>query len=319
MARKKKHTVNFDDVGKSFKADEEVMVVVEECTLEDGANAPYLSFKLTGTEDYKGAVMYHNASFAVKALFMTLPVFEAFGIDVPEGDFSPTQKLADQFVGKYAMASTYKDRYDGKTSIKAEDFWASDDAPEGGEGEAVEFDLDDCEDDDIKALAKKLKIKGKVVKKLKAALEEADEEDLIEAADALGLIPEEGSGDGDNEGGGEELDLDELDDDDIKALAKAAGIKGRSVKKLKAALEELDEDELEEAAEEAGISGSENGEEGDGASAVTEEAIQEMNQDELEALVEEHDLEVGLDDFKTLRKKKTAVIDAAEEADILEE
>jgi phage portal protein BeeE len=44
-----------------------------------------------------------------------------------------------------------------------------------------------------------------------------------------------------------------------------------------------------------------------------------MNQDELEELIEEHELEVDLDEHKTLRKKRAAVVDAAEEAGILAE
>jgi len=44
-----------------------------------------------------------------------------------------------------------------------------------------------------------------------------------------------------------------------------------------------------------------------------------MDEEELEALNEEHELEVDLDDFKTLRKKVRAVLDALEEKDLLEE
>jgi len=82
------------------------------------------------------------------------------------------------------------------------------------------------------------------------------------------------------------------------------------VKKLKAALAELSAEDLAEAVEEAGLG------EGDG-EGVTADAINEMSQDELEALIEEHDLEVDLDEHKTLRKKRSAVVDAAEEAGIL--
>ena len=44
-----------------------------------------------------------------------------------------------------------------------------------------------------------------------------------------------------------------------------------------------------------------------------------MNQDDLEELVEEHELDVDLDKLKTLRKKRTAVLAAAEEAGLVEE
>lgn len=47
---------------------------------------------------------------------------------------------------------------------------------------------------------------------------------------------------------------------------------------------------------------------------LTEEAINDMTQDELEDLIKEEDLDVDLSEFKTLRKMRTAVVDAAEEA-----
>lgn len=53
--------------------------------------------------------------------------------------------------------------------------------------------------------------------------------------------------------------------------------------------------------------------------AVTEEAIGEMNQEELEDLIENAKLDVDLADFRTLRKMQAAVVDAAQEAGIIEE
>lgn len=50
---------------------------------------------------------------------------------------------------------------------------------------------------------------------------------------------------------------------------------------------------------------------------LTAEAIRGMEEDELKELIEEHDLDVDLDDFPTLRKKKAAVIDAATEAELV--
>lgn len=248
-ARKKTGvSIDLSKVGKSFEDGQEYLVKCVECTLEEGDAAPYFALKFEGTGDFAGAVMYHNASTAEKALWRLRPLVEAFGIEIPDG---PMDLAPEDFIGKFAMCSVYKDRYDGKVTIKPEDFWAAEDHGEGDEGEG-------------------------------------------------------------DEGG--TVDLDDLDDDDIKKLAKAAGIKGTIVKKLKAALAELDPEELAEAAEEAGIGGAG----GDGEK-VTADAINEMSQDELEALVEEHELEVDLDEHKTLRKKRSAVVDAAEEAGILAE
>lgn len=315
MARRKKQsrTASFDGVGKGFAADSEYLVKCVEISVEDGNEAPYYSMKLEGTGDFAGAVMYHNASLNPSILWKTRDVFDAFLGEVPEGDFD-IDEMAEEFVGKVAMCSTFKDVYEGKTRIKPEDFWAADgdQAVTDDSGEEDEIDLDEMDDDDIKKIGKAMGIKSKRASTIRKELADADEDELYGVLEELGLV---GGEEEEGDEGGEGLDLDELDDDDIKALAKAAGIKGRVVKKLKAALEELDEDELAEAAEEAGIGGSEGGGEG----SVSADDINGMNQDELEALVEEHELDVDLDDHKTLRKKRSAVVDAAEEAGILEE
>jgi hypothetical protein len=306
---KTKRTASFAGVGKGFAAEQEYLVKVKECTVEDGDSGPYYSMKLEGTGEFEGSIMYHNASLSPAALWRTREVFEAFLDDVPEDEFD-VDEYAAEFIGKTAMCSTFKDTYNGQSRIKPEDFWPAEDDGEGnaGGGEA-EIDLDDIDDADIKKLGKAMGIKSKRASTIREELAEADENELLEAMQELGLVEDEGEG----------IDLDELDDDDIKKLAEAAGIKVTSksrVNTLKKKLAELDGDELAEAAEEAGI-GEGGGEGGDGG--VTADDINAMNQDELEELVEEHELDVDLDDYKTLRKKRTAVVDAAEEAGILAE
>lgn len=51
---------------------------------------------------------------------------------------------------------------------------------------------------------------------------------------------------------------------------------------------------------------------------LTQDEVQDMGEDELVDLVAEHELDVDLDDLSTLRKKKAAVIDALEEAGVIE-
>lgn len=53
--------------------------------------------------------------------------------------------------------------------------------------------------------------------------------------------------------------------------------------------------------------------------ALSQDDINDMSEEELADVIEEHDLDVDLDDFKTLRKQRAAVIDAAQEAGLLEE
>lgn len=50
------------------------------------------------------------------------------------------------------------------------------------------------------------------------------------------------------------------------------------------------------------------------AKAISQDEVNDMGEDELADLIGEHDLEVDLDQFSTLRRKKAAVIDALEEA-----
>jgi hypothetical protein len=51
---------------------------------------------------------------------------------------------------------------------------------------------------------------------------------------------------------------------------------------------------------------------------VTQDEVNDMNEEELEDLLKELDIELDLSKFRTLRKMRAAVIDACEEADLLE-
>jgi hypothetical protein len=44
-----------------------------------------------------------------------------------------------------------------------------------------------------------------------------------------------------------------------------------------------------------------------------------MDEDALQELIDEHELDVDLDDFKKIGKKREAVIDALEDEDLLED
>jgi hypothetical protein len=358
--KKAARTASFDGVGKGFAAEQEYLVKVKEVEVEEGDNGLYYAVKLEGTGEFEGSLMYHNASLSPAALWRTRDFFEAFLGEVPDGDFD-VDEYAAEFVGKTAMCNTYKSEYNGKTSIKPEDFWAAEGADDSSDG--GDIDLDDIDDDDIKKLAKALGIKAKKVDEMREKIAEADSDDVEEAMRELGLLEEPAGDEGgedidfdaiedddikalgkkmgikakkpadirealaeedaaevkeameglgievDGADDGDEIDLDSFDDDQIKAIAKAAKVKGKKVKDMKAALAELDADDLKAACEEAGVL------EGDKVSA---DDIQEMGEDELEKFLEDNGLEVDLDEHKTLRKKRAAVVDAAEEAGLLE-
>lgn len=313
-------SLDFSNVSKAFEPKQEYAVRVTEATLEEGTKAPYFNLKLQGVEgsDYENSTMYHRASCSESSLWRLRPLLEAFGFDIPEG---PLDLDAEDFVGREAMCSTFLDRYDGGSSVKPDEFWALDgDASEGDDDTDEEFDLDELEDEQIEALGEALKVKGKTPAAIKKALAKLDQEDVAAAFAELETTDEEG----DDES--EEFDLDELDDDKVLELAKALKVKASNAKKARAALAKLDQEDVaaayaeleedEEEEEEKPKGKAAKGKASKGKKkAVTEDDIQEMSEEELEAVIEQFELDVDLSDHKTLRKMKNAVIDAMEEGD----
>lgn len=316
---KKGISLDFSNVSKAFEPKQEYAIRVTEATLEEGTKAPYFNLKLQGVEgsDYENSTMYHRASCSESSLWRLRPLLEAFGFEIPEG---PLDIEPEDFIGREAMCSTYLDRYDGGSSVKPDEFWALDGDASDDEEDSEEFDLDELSDDQIEALGAALKVKGKNVSAIKKALAKLDQEDVAAAFAELG-------GEEDEEGDEEEFDLDELDDDKVLELAKAMKVKASNAKKARAALSKLDQEEVaevfaelegedEEDEEEKPKGKASKGKASKGkAKAVTEDDIQEMSEEELEAVIEQYELDVDLSDHKTLRKMKNAVIDAMEEGD----
>lgn len=94
------------------------------------------------------------------------------------------------------------------------------------------------------------------------------------------------------------------DDEDEEEEPKPKARKGRK------AAEDDDEEEEQPKSKAKGKSKKKPG--------ITEDELNEMNEEELEDLIEQHDLDVDLGDHKTLRKKRNAVLDALEEAGLLD-
>lgn len=300
--------VDMSNISKAFEPKQEYAIRITEASLEEGQKAPYFNLKIQGIEggDYENSVMYHRASTGEASLWRLRPLLEAFGFEIPDG---PLDLDASDFVGRTAMCSTYLDRYDGGSSVKPDEFWELEDSGVAGGDGSKDFDLDDLDDDEIDALAEAVGATGRNTNAKKKALAKMDIEDLAEAfAD---LADKEGD-DGDDGEDSKEFDIDSLDDDELKSLGEALGVTAKTTKRIKMAIEKMDQEEVAEAWAELNEEKEEqkaSGKKG----AVTEDDIQEMNEDELEALVEEHELDLDLSEFKTLRKMKNAVIDAMEE------
>lgn len=300
-----KVSIDLSKVSKGFEAGEEYPLKVVECTLEEGEKAPYFNLKFNGLDpEYSNAVLYHMASTSETSLWRLRPLLEALGIEIPDGamEIGP-----EDFIGKTCMASTYLDKYEGGSRVRADEFWPidGDDASVTG---GADFDLDDLSDEEVEKLAEAMEVTGRNTSAKRKALGKLDLDEVAEAYAEL------------DAGGGEteesdEFDLEELDDDQIKALAEALEVTGKTVSLMKKKLAKMDQEEVAEAFAELG-DGDEKKSEG---GKVSSDEVNEMNEDDLEDLIEQHDLEVELDKHRTLKKKRAAVLDALEEADLLED
>lgn len=295
--KKKAVSVDFSNVGKQFEPEQEYGVEVAVCTLEEGNEHPYFALQFKGIdEDYEDSIMYHNASTSPSSLWRLRPLIEALGIEIPEGPFDLDP---DDLVGKRCMCSTILEKRDGgKTSIRPDEFWPldEDEAPKGkkaagGKGKSKKAetempDLDTFSDDDIKALAKELEVKGRKVDQLKEAIGDLDADDVVAAIEELGIEPEEA--------------------EEPEEKPKGRKARGKAAAK--------DEEEPKGKAGRSSRGSAKSKKQSD----VTEDDVNDMSEDELTDLIEEHGLDVDLDDHRTLRKKKAAVIDALQEAGVLE-
>lgn len=341
-----KRSFDFSSAGKPFEKEQAYHLVVKEAEWKEGQAGDYIAIEFRGVDEYENSSIYHNASFAPKALGRTRELLEAMGYEInDEGD---TDIDTADLIGLEVMGETYEDRYEGGKNIKADGFYPVEDADKGGKKSSKkdsgksskkdepELDLDDVDEADLKKLAKALdiNIRRKDEDQLREAILEQDEDDIRSAAKKLKIDLDAG---GDDDKGGDDLDLSDVDEDDLKKLAKKLKVKGYAKldeDELRDALGELDADDVKEAAEELDIelggeeasepkgkgkSGSSKGGSGKKSKKYAESDVQEMSEEQLEELVDDHKLDVDLDKLKTLRKKQNAVIDALEAADLIED
>ena len=113
-------------------------------------------------------------------------------------------------------------------------------------------------------------------------------------------------------GEAEEADEPEEEDEPKAKGGKKVAPAAKGGKKKAEPEEEEEQDEPEPKAK-AGKSKPAAKKAGKKKSAITEDDVKGMDQEELESFIEEHELDVDLDEFKTLTKKRAAVIKAAGE------
>lgn len=290
MARARKNKsarkINFQDEVKYFEPDEDVELVIKKATWEDGNEYPYIAIEFGGVDDYEDATLFHNASTSPKSLHRLRALLEALGMEVPEGEMDID---TDELVDMRCMGHTYEDRFKGddgkeRASVKVDDFWPIEEEEKSSKKSSKKDDKPE---------------KGKKSKKEPEKLDR-DEVEKMDRDELVELIEEH------------ELEVD----------PKSRKLKKDDDALLEAVIEALEEKELlEEVEEEKPAKGKKAaaGKKGKKAETWAEDAIQEMSEEELEEVIEKAEIEVDLDEHRTLRKKKNAVIDALKEADKLEE
>jgi len=102
--------------GRTLLAEGEYEVSVEEVTMEEGSQAPYLKWKFKTD----GGTLYYNTSLAPQALWNLKGLLEALGADIPDDD---TDMDPEDFVDMSCMVNVEHDTYDGKKQAKIVDFW----------------------------------------------------------------------------------------------------------------------------------------------------------------------------------------------------
>jgi hypothetical protein len=224
-------------------------------------------------------------SLAKESQWKLKSLLECLDIPIPAKAFELDY---DDVIGKECMASIDHESYEGRIQSKISNFvplTAEDDEDEEDEKpkkakKSKPVDDDEDEDEDEKP---------KKSKKSKAPVDDDDEEDEDEK-------PKRGRK------AKKPVDDDENEEEDEKPK------RGRKSKKAD------DDDEDEEDEKPAPKKGKKAKK-----AKPTQAEIQAMSQDDLQDFVDENELDVDLSDYATIRKMRSAVIDAAIEAEVIDE
>jgi len=255
---------------------------------------------------FEGKVVKEYFSTKPQALWRFGNFIAACGLEVPNGEI---ELDVSDFEGVTVMGCCVHEEYEGKTKMRW-DFYGAD------EDDAASDDDDEEDEKETKSS------KGKSAKKDTKSTKGKSKKDEPAEDEAGDKVSKE--------------DVEAMDRDELGDLIDEHGLEvDVNDKKLKkdekllaavlAALEENDLLEDEEAdepePEPKGKKGkAAKGGKKKGKDKIAASDVEDMDEDELQACIDENELEdVDLDDHKTLRKKVRAVLDALEAADLLEE
>lgn len=235
---------------------------------------------------YKGTKLWLYCPLQENSLWKLHAFLTALGQEVPEDEMDID---LSELVGEQCVGVLTHEVYNGRKRAKMTDF----DSLENYSGD----DSDEDEDDTPKK-GKKSKAKSKKGKS-KSDDDEDEDEDEEDEKPKKGKKSKKSKSDDDE---------DEDEDDEPKSK-KGKGKKSKS----RDDDEDEDEDEDEKPSKKSKSKGKKKPKK------LSRDDVEDMDEDELQELIDEHDLDVDLDDFKKLPKKVSAVIDALEEEDLLED
>lgn len=311
MARRKKAAgkgsvkVNFKDIETRVRVGKEgdyPLRCIEAVAGKSGAGNDQIEFTFEVSDgEFEGAKAWFYCTLDEKSLWKLHALLTAMGMDVPEDEMDiDLSELVDlEVVGVFTP-----DTYNGKRSFKMTDFCSMDEY-EGGDkkSKGKKSKKSDDDDEDEAPKGKKGK-KGKASKKEEPETpdyEDMDEDELRE----LYLERELGS-----KKEAKKLDEDELREA-LEEADEAATKKSKGGKKSKSDDDDDDDDDEPK--------GKKGGKKAKKPAKIDKSDVEDMDEDELQELIDEHDLDVDLDDFKKLPKKVAAVIEALEDEDLLED
>lgn len=305
--------VNFDGVETiSVVPEGEYITSVVGVKLEESKEGnDYLAWQLAITGGkHKGKKLFHNTSLAEQSLWATKRFLENLGVSVEDGEMElELDEYTDMEVGVVVEHETYK----GRTRSRIVDtFPAEDEGSEKGEkedDEAGETYTEDAVNEmgkkDLKALVAKheldVELEGSTASQRRAVIKALKAEDLI--------------GDGEEEKPKKGKKVEDEEDDEKPAKgrkSKKADDDEEDEKPARRSRRKAKDDDEEEEKPKKGAKGKKS-------KKVAADDVNSMDEEGLGELIETHELDVDLDDHSTMKRKRSAVIDALESADLLED
>jgi hypothetical protein len=115
--------LDFTDVAGRLPELDEVLLEVDEASLEDGERAQYIKwkFKVPDGEDHAGGVVYLNTSLSEQSLWALRSLLEALQVEIPAEAFDLDLK---DMIGQQMMASIIHEEYEGRPQPRISDHWA---------------------------------------------------------------------------------------------------------------------------------------------------------------------------------------------------